>query len=245
VRSNCFFAWALVLALFAGPVRADQPVSAYLSLKGVNIHYIVQGSGSPVVLVHGWQSSAQLNWQAPGILAALARKHRVIALDLPGYGRSDRPAAADAYGAQWIEDVLGLLDHLAVRQAHIVGYSMGGMVALKFTADHPDRVMSVALGGMGLLRRGGGMQQAWTFMPDTASRGVAELALTPEQVKSVRAPVEIVVGSNDPVRRLYIGPLLEVRRDWPVVEIADADHLTCLFKAQFIDELARWLAIGR
>ena len=119
---------------------------------------------------------------------------------------------------------------------------MGGIVTLKFAVDHPDRMLSGTLVAMGLLQQGGATQQDWARRHDLASRGVADLALTPEQVKAVRLPIEMLVGSNDdPIRRLYIEPLLAVRRDWPVVEIANADHISCLSKSQFKDELIRWL----
>lgn len=174
-------------------------------------------------------------------MAALARTHRVVALDLPGYGDSDKPATPEAYGAQWSEDVGRLLDHLAIGKAHIVGFSMGGIVALKFAVDHPDRMLTGTLVGMGLLQQGGAMQQFWAHRHDLASHSVADLALTPEQLKAVRLPFKVLIGSNDPGRGMYIESLLAVRRDWPLVEIADADHVSCLFKSQFKDELAHWL----
>jgi len=232
---------ALLASAGGGASADDRPASDFFSVDGVRIHYLVQGSGTPVLLVHGWYSSAELNWAAPGIVAALARNHRVIAPDLPEYGRSDKPAGAAAYGEQWIEDMARLLDHLSVPKAHIIGYPMGGMVALKFTARHPDRAVSQLLGGMGYMREGGALQKTWAGMRDTASRSVSELALTPEQVKAVRTPTEIVVGGKDFVKKLYVDPLLAVRRDWPVVEIDGADHISCILKSQFRDELARWL----
>lgn len=230
------------LLVCGGSARAgNPPVSDFLSVNGVRVHFLVQGEGAPVVLIHGWYSSAALNWVDPGIMAALAGSHRVIALDLPGYGRSDRPKASDAYGAHWIEDIDRLLDHLAVRKAHVVGYSMGGMVALKFVVDHPERVKSVALGGMGYMKQGGALQKVWAAMKEPSSRGVSQLALTADQVRTVGAPVEILIGSRDSMRKLYVDPLLAVRNDWPVVEIEGADHITCILKSQFRDELAKWL----
>jgi pimeloyl-ACP methyl ester carboxylesterase len=110
---------------------------------------------------------------AAGNLAALAADHPVVAIDLPGFGRSDKPATADAYGLQWIEDIALLLDQLNIRKAHIVGYSVGGIVALKFIAEHPDRVLSGTLSGMGWLAQGGGFQKIWEHMRDPAARGVA------------------------------------------------------------------------
>ena len=229
MRTN-FGRRALVLAIRLASVAigsmayAQSPTdgaatSAFFSVSGVRVHYILQGrAGSSVVLIHGWQGSAESAWQGSGVMTALARNHRVVALDLPGFGGSDKPETPDAYGVHWSEDVLRLLDHLKIGKAHIVGFSMGGMVTLKFAVDHPDRMLSGTLVGMGLL---------------------------PEQVKAVRRPMIMLVGSKDPVRQAYIEPLLAVRRDWRVVEIIDADHVRSLFKAQFREELARWLDRSR
>ena len=78
-------------------------------------------------------------------------------------------------------------------------------------------------------------------MHDPASRGVARLALTPEQVKAVQLPMAVLVGSSDPVRGRHIEPLLAMRRDWPVIEIPGANHDNCFQKFEFRDERARWL----
>ena len=126
----------------------------------MKIHFLVEGTGEPVVLIHGLDSSARVNWQMPGTIDALARDQRVIAVDLPGYGESDKPADPAAYGEQWVDDVILLLDHLNIRKAHIVGYSMGGMVALKLIAEHPDRVISGTLGGAGWLREDSILQRS-------------------------------------------------------------------------------------
>jgi len=217
--------------------------------KGVLIHYLVQGNGEAVVLIHGLYSSAAINWEAPGIVAALARDHEVIALDLPGHGRSDKPDDPNAYGRQMMEDVVLLLDHLKLRRAHIVGYSMGGMVALKLVAEHPDRVVSAVLGGMGWLREGGGLQRLWEHLPMGPGRStpavcvtsIGELALSDASLRAITTPVIVVVGDRDPVRGLYVVPLQAVRRDWPVITIDGAGHLNCILKPQFKDEIVKWV----
>src|SRR5262245_35565350 len=101
---------------------AAQPESAEFSVNGVKIHYLRTGNGEPVVLIHGLDSSAQLNWNVNGVVAELATDHDVIALDMPGHGQSDKPASEAAYGRQIVEDVALLLDHLEIKKAHIVGY---------------------------------------------------------------------------------------------------------------------------
>lgn len=70
------------------------------------------------------------------------KDYQVIALDLPGHRQSDEPEDQDAYGTQMVEDIIQLLDHLKIKKAHIVGYSMGGMITVKLLANHQDRVLS-------------------------------------------------------------------------------------------------------
>jgi pimeloyl-ACP methyl ester carboxylesterase len=170
-------------------------------------------------------------------------------LDLPGHGESDKPENEAAYGVQMVEDVRLLLDHLKIRKAHVVGYSLGGMVTAKFLTMHQDRVRSAILGGMGWLRQGSGLQKIWERMPAREGvrapaacvRSFGKLAVTEPQLKAIRVPVEIIVGDRDPVRRLYVTPLQSVRPDWPVVEIPDAGHIICIMKPQFKAEIKKWL----
>lgn len=229
---------------------ADEPISATFDAKGVKIHYLLQGKGEPVVLIHGLHSSAEMNWRMPGVMAALARDHMVIALDLPGHGQSDKPDKEDAYGLQMVEDVALLMDHLKVEKAHIVGYSMGGIVAVKFMVMHPERTLSGLDGGMGWLREGGMLQRVWARMPAQEGsrtpavciRSIGKLAVTADEIKGIKAPVEVVIGDRDPVKRLYVAPLQPVRKDWPVVEIKDAGHMDCIMKKEFRDAVTEWIA---
>ena len=191
----------------------------------------------------------EINWNSNGAIAEVAKDHLVVALDMPGHGRSDKPQSAEAYGRQIVEDVKLLMDHLKIEKAHIVGYSLGGMVALKFIADHPNRTISGTLGGMGWLREGSRLQAFWERMPgrQTArtpaafTHAVGQLALTEEAIKKIRVPVEMIVGDRDPVRRLYVQPLEKARPDWKVFEIEGAGHLNCIMKPQFREEIASWI----
>jgi hypothetical protein len=245
--------WQTLLwqAQFGGALAADAPATQTLDAGGVKINYWVQGAGEPVVLIHGWLSSAKINWDMPGTTALLAKDHKVVTYDVRGHGSSDKPTREEAYGPELVEDVVRLLDHLQIEKAHIVGYSMGGIVAGAFIAEHPDRVLSGTLGGMGWLKEGGFGQRAFAQIgkrdPNAAAltvcgRSLAKLALTEEQIKSIRAPMIVLVGDVDtPIKRLYVEPLQGARPDWPVHEIAGANHLNCIMKQQFRDEIADWL----
>lgn len=231
-----------------------QPASAQtFDANGVRLHYIVEGKGQPVVLIHGLHSSIRMNWQIPGVISMLSKNYQVIALDLPGHGESDNPTSEAAYGAEMVEDVVRLLDHLNIKRAHIAGYSMGGMIALKFMAKHQDRVLSGIVGGMGWLREGSALQNFWERMPErqggstpsACARSLGKLALTEAELRAINVAVEIIVGDRDPTKRLYVTPLEQVRKDWPVVEIKDAGHLNCIIKPQFKEAIAAWLAKHR
>jgi len=233
------------LSIFDRPVRADA-----FQVSGVKLHYIIEGKGEPVVLLHGLNANARVNWQLPGIFSELSKSYRVIAIDLPGHGESDRPEADSAYGAQMVEDVAALLDHLKIKRAHIIGYSMGGMITMKFLAKHQDRVLSAVVGGMGWLRDGSPLQSFWDRLPERQRRGAppacmrsfGKLALTPTELAAIKVPVEVVVGDRDPVKRLYVETLQRARKDWPVVEVKDAGHLNCVAKPQFKEALVDWLS---
>jgi pimeloyl-ACP methyl ester carboxylesterase len=116
---------------------------------GVRVHYTDEGRGSPVVLLHGFAVTADLNWRWPGITRELAADHRVISMDLRGHGRSGKPEGADRYGACMVSDVTRMLDHLGIDRAYVAGYSLGGFVALKLASAAPERLFGAAVLGAG------------------------------------------------------------------------------------------------
>ncbi|MDQ0475360.1 alpha/beta fold hydrolase [Labrys wisconsinensis] len=101
--------------------------------------YLRRGAGPAVVLVHGVGMQASV-WEAQ--IAALARHYDVVALDMLGHGGSSLPPA-DAGLADYADQVLALMDGLGLRKAHLVGHSMGALVALEFALSHPSRLASV------------------------------------------------------------------------------------------------------
>jgi pimeloyl-ACP methyl ester carboxylesterase len=123
----------------------------YFDSAGVKIHYIDVGArdGEPIVLVHGFTGSTEKDGTAARI-DALDDDYRVIALDLRGHGKSDKPHDPEKYGAEMAADVIRLLDHLHIERAHLMGYSLGGLITFKLLADHPDRLISAMPCGFGL-----------------------------------------------------------------------------------------------
>ena len=104
----------------------------FFDSAGVKIHFHDLGSGEPVVLVHGFASTAEHNWGGTGWITALSAKYRVIAPDVRGHGLSDKPSEREAYGyASMGADVTRLMDHLRIARAPLIGYSMGSSIAIE------------------------------------------------------------------------------------------------------------------
>ncbi|BDB44056.1 MULTISPECIES: alpha/beta fold hydrolase [Mycobacterium] len=128
------------------------PAVATLRINELQVNYLDHGTGPALVLLHGMAASWQ--WWLENI-PALAQHHRVIAVDLPGFGRSD-PLTGPAEMATHARTVLDLLDHLDIQSATVSGHSMGGLVATAMFAAAPERVRSLILvdaGGVPMSQR--------------------------------------------------------------------------------------------
>ena len=137
---------ALLIFVTVSPVVAQPPAAPpdqFFDSAGVRMRYVEQGSGAPIVLMHGYTGTLDRHFIANGVFANLAKDHRVVAIDLRGHGKSGKPHTADAYGEQMARDVVRLLDHLKIERAHIAGYSLGAFIAARMATLHPERLLSV------------------------------------------------------------------------------------------------------
>lgn len=160
----------LVLALCGPPqIRGQEAAPAdespvceesFFDSDGVDLRYLDCGAGDPVILLHGFALTAEMNWAPTGLFESLPAAYRLLALDQRGHGRSGKPHGPEAYGSAFAEDVLRLMDHLEIESAYLVGYSMGGRIALKLMAEHPDRVRAAVLGGQGWRPPGSGLPES-------------------------------------------------------------------------------------
>jgi pimeloyl-ACP methyl ester carboxylesterase len=194
------------LCLLASTGRAAEPKT--FDSDGVTIRYVESGSGEPVILIHGFIASAQLNWIAPGVFDALATDYRVIALDNRGHGQSGKPHDAASYGPQMARDVINLMDHLGIEKAHVAGYSLGGFITTHLIAHYPDRLLSAAPCGAGWTPPGDGGEDFGEVIAKSleSGNGITPLieALTPagqpkpppEQIEQMNA---MIVAMNDPL----------------------------------------------
>jgi pimeloyl-ACP methyl ester carboxylesterase len=114
----------------------------FAPVKAIRLHYQRTGQGPDLVMVHGL--AANLAFWYLKIIPRLAAGYRVTAYDLRGHGRSDMPP--DGYDlSTMVEDLDGLMDHLRIDRAHLVGHSFGGSIVLKYALEHPERVESLIL----------------------------------------------------------------------------------------------------
>ncbi len=129
------------LTFHAGPLPGEPADATFESVCGARVHYVDRGFGPPVVLLHGFASSLDIWWQ---IIPELAREHRVLAVDLKGFGWTDRPKGDYAPVAQ-AQLVWALLEKRGIEQAALVGHSWGVSVALAMALASPERTTRVAL----------------------------------------------------------------------------------------------------
>lgn len=126
---------------------------------GVSIAYLDEGTGEPVLLIHGFASNTKTNWVSTGWISTLRNSgYRVIAFDNRGHGQSEKLYDVSAYGGPIMaEDARALLDYLEIDKAHVMGYSMGARISAFLTLNHHERICSVIFAGMGInLVRGAG-----------------------------------------------------------------------------------------
>lgn len=134
-------------------MNLNAPAFTSFTHDGLELFYFDEGNpaGDPILLIHGFASSALVNWVHPGWLKTLGDAgYRVIAMDNRGHGLSDKPRDPEAY-RPWVmaDDAAALLDHLRKSEAHVMGYSMGARISVFLALAHPERVRSLVLGGLG------------------------------------------------------------------------------------------------
>lgn len=234
---------------------------------GLTLAYRELGSGPPVLLLHGWPTSSFL-WR--GVMPPIARQNRVIALDLPGFGASDKPDAD--YGFDFFERAIdGFLAALEIDQVGLAVHDLGGPVGLHWALHRPERVTKLALlntlvypefseavlqflracrtpESREFLTSPAGLEAAMRlgvaddrnvteevlagvrepFQTDASRRALADagIGLDPEGfveiarlLPSLRIPVRVVYGEQDPILPDIADTVARVKRDLPQTEV--------------------------
>ena len=261
VARNGRLALAFAAFTLAGASPAWSQSGAFFESEGVPIHYEIVGVGSPVVFLHGFGGQFEQS-RFPGVLDA-TRERQLIGMDVRGFGRSGKPTQPEDYGLAVVNDIVRLLDHLGFERADLIGFSMGGFIALKAAALHPDRIRSVVLASQGwtplewmqenaALARDAvkadpaTLPEGWRALLEQRGHLVTgfiptypELYVTPNELQNLEVPVLVVVGGNDP----YVERARSLQERNPAAEVVivpDRGHEVIQYPS-FIDAVAQFL----
>ncbi|GCE17190.1 alpha/beta fold hydrolase [Dictyobacter kobayashii] len=121
--------------------NTNNPAGNYAAVNGINLYYEIHGTGEPLIMLHGGFGTFDM---FAALSPALMRDHQVIGVDLYGHGRTaitDRAIDFEQMG----DDIASLIQHLGLEKADVLGYSLGGAVALQTAIRHPERVNKLVL----------------------------------------------------------------------------------------------------
>ena len=229
----------LLTMLLSGIVSAQQkPTTGYAPVNGLKMYYEIHGTGEPVVMLHGAFMAISGDWA--DWVNELAKTRKVIAIEMQGHGRTadiDRDISYDNLS----DDVAALLDYLKIPNADIVGYSLGGGVAIDTAIRHPEKVRKV-VSISAPIRRDGWVKEAndfwpnfkWEMMKGTpAEIGYKQLSPTPDKfpefvnhvietamrpydfgadkLKATKAPMFFIHGDADGVRMDHIAEMYRLK----------------------------------
>jgi pimeloyl-ACP methyl ester carboxylesterase len=200
---------------------------------GTPISYEIQGEGKPILLIHGFASNRRINWRSPGWIDFLTKAgRRVVAFDCRGHGESGKPHEVKDYDETlMMGDAIAVLDAAGIPTADVMGYSMGGYIALRIAHRVPQRVNRMILGGVG-----GKYFSYWESRADTVAEGLLaknSSSITDETAKGFRAFAER--SGNDLValaacmrreRRIYTCNELYAFRTPTLVVCGETDEIS-------------------
>jgi pimeloyl-ACP methyl ester carboxylesterase len=229
----------LLLTMAVTHLSARQgPTTGYAPVDGLRMYYEIHGRGEPVVLLHGAFMTITTNWE--GWIGELSKTRRVIAVEMQGHGRTaDIPRELSS--ENHADDVAALLKYLEIPRADLIGYSMGGRVAMQVAVRHPDRVRRVVVISSSFRRDGmvqEGLDALSTLTPELfkgspleteyqrlsptpdrfsqlVERMVAGFArendLSADQLRSTSAPMFFIHGDADGIRLEHVAEMFRLK----------------------------------
>ncbi|HJV51344.1 MAG TPA: alpha/beta fold hydrolase [Noviherbaspirillum sp.] len=195
-------------------MSTNPEVAGSIRAAGILTNYHDTGSGFPVLLIHGSGPgvSAWANWRLT--MPELAKRCRVIAPDMAGFGFSERPAGIAYNLDTWVAQAVGLLDALGIAQADVVGNSFGGALALAIAIRHPQRVRRLVLmGSVGVpFPITQGLDDVWGYQPSIETmRRLLDIfaydrALVSDELAALRYQASIRPGFQESFSAMFPAP---------------------------------------
>jgi pimeloyl-ACP methyl ester carboxylesterase len=231
---------AILLTMLVSSVAAAQqtPTTGYAPVNGLEMYYEVHGSGEPVVMLHGAFMSITTNWT--GWVGELSKTRKVIAVEMQGHGRTANIKREFSL-ENLADDVAALLDHLKIPSADLIGYSMGGSVAMQCAIRHPEKVRKV-VSISAVFRHDGWVKEALDGFPKITAESFKgspieaeykKLSPTPnefpdfvkrvvaaasspydfgaDRLKATKAPMFFIHGDADGVRLEHISEMFRLK----------------------------------
>jgi 3-oxoadipate enol-lactonase len=198
-------------------------------INGVELQYDLQGAGEPLVLIHGAQGDRSM---FAGTVPAFVNQFRVLTFDQRGSGESEKPDMAYSI-ALLADDTAALMDQVGFTSAHMVGVSMGGMIAQEFVLRHPHKVRSLVLG---CTTPGG--PKAVRFGGDALARAYTTEPLSPEERGRALAEAAFTKGYIEQHPEI-IPAMIEARRQRPLDPVALSHRMEAAYAHNAYDRLAQ------
>lgn len=237
MRLPVYLSMAMAMAI-TDLAAQPRPTTGYAPVNGLKMYYEIHGRGEPVVLLHGAFMTITSNWD--GWIGELAKTRKVIAIEMQGHGRTGdtRPEFSSDHLA---DDVAALLGHLGIPRADVIGYSMGGGVAMRVAVRHPDRVRKVVVisspfrrdgvipEGQEALRnltaevfKGSPIESEYRRLsptPDQFARFIERMVaannngidLTADQLQATTAPMFFIHGDADGIRLDHVAEMFRLK----------------------------------
>src|SRR5262245_19161508 len=231
-------AFLLTMLLLADLSPQPKPTTGYAPVNGVKMYYEVHGSGEPVVLLHGSFMTISNNWT--GWIGGFSKTRKVIAIEMQGHGRTADIKRDFSY-ENLADDVAALLDHLQIPSADLIGYSLGGGVAMMCAIRHPEKVRKV-VSISGVMRQDGWVKETLDAFPKLTAETLKgspieaeykKLSPTPDEfpnfikrvlaidlkphdfgadkLKATKAPIFFIHGDADGARLEHIAEMFRLK----------------------------------